>query len=477
MSGKGTSIMHSDRTCALSLVISIVMGLFHTHSYPQMAPKRPILDVAAAHSMALHEPLGLLFSAPARREASLGDDKRPAPFPPVVWTAHALKGIQKYRLNPLRAARLLAHLHAALHDAWAVCADAVATEEEPESDAAQCASVAQHVAGARVLQHFFPAETPGRYAAIAALAVAGSPGGNATSGFSGPGRDGAGSDAARTAAHLGHTAAWAAIWRALEDGADRSLSTPTRPGPSPGLWRPTPPLFAVNPTEAGAPRWRTWILQRADEVPVAAPLRYGSPAYLVQMQEVLDVRRSLTDAQRDIANRWNLDVGTVTPPGVWNRHAIDLATEYRLDAAAVTLLLAHLNLAMADAMVACWHVKLTWWTERPVTVIREQLDRTFAPHLVTPSFPGYPSGHSCASGAAAQVLAARIPEARDRVIAMSREAAMSRLYGGIHIRHDNDEGLNLGDAIGRLTVRRLGPGPESRLAPGKGAPPEQPAGE
>ena len=347
----------------------------------------------------------------------------------------ALRGIEKYQLNPLRAARLLAHLHAALHDAWDACSPPTGNE--------RCAQIAQHVAASQVLEYFFPGETPGRFKALARSALAG---------LSWRGDRAPDS----LAADHGWRAGWGAIHRASNDRADRALAAPGRPAPTPGTWRPTPPLYALNPTEQGAPNWQPWLLRSADEVQPPAPLAYGSPQYAAQVMEVLEVNRNLSGEQKRIADEWNLDLGTATPAGVWNRHGVRLIAKFDLDLSSATQLLTALNLAMADAFIACWHVKMRWWTERPITEVRERLDPHFVPYIVTPPFPGYVSGHATASGAAAAAITALLPAAGKEVRALAEEAALSRLYGGIHFRHDNDEGLRLGLEVGRLTVVRLG---------------------
>jgi hypothetical protein len=38
---------------------------------------------------------------------------------------------------------------------------------------------------------------------------------------------------------------------------------------------------------------------------------------------------------------------------------------------------------------------------------------------------------------------------------MAQEAAMSRLWGGIHFRSDNNEGLRLGTAVGQDVIASL----------------------
>jgi membrane-associated phospholipid phosphatase len=89
-----------------------------------------------------------------------------------------------------------------------------------------------------------------------------------------------------------------------------------------------------------------------------------------------------------------------------------------------------------------------------VTAIRRQLDSAFLSYIATPPFPSYVSGHSTTSGAASTVLAARFPDAARRLRAWADEAAVSRLYGGIHFRSDNEAGLVLGRKVGRVAAKR-----------------------
>ena len=72
---------------------------------------------------------------------------------------------------------------------------------------------------------------------------------------------------------------------------------------------------------------------------------------------------------------------------------------------------------------------------------------------MTPPFPSYVSGHSSTSGAASTVLAAFFPADATRLRAMAEEAAVSRLYGGIHYRSDNEAGLALGRRVGGVALR------------------------
>ena len=132
-------------------------------------------------------------------------------------------------------------------------------------------------------------------------------------------------------------------------------------------------------------------------------------------------------------------------------------------------LFALLNVAMADAAICAWDAKYAFDFWRPVTAIRATVDPAWNSLIVTPPFPDYVSGHSTFSGAASKVLAMfygtdnvtfstgsdflpGVSRTFDTFSVAAAEAAVSRLYGGIHFRSANEDGLRGGIAIGEWTV-------------------------
>jgi hypothetical protein len=293
-----------------------------------------------------------------------------------------------------------------------------------------------------MLDHLYPDEASGRLEALGHSAAAAVVAANGVQ------------PRATLAWDTGRAVAETAIRRALYDGWDLPRLPAKRPDWKPGVWRAAPPLNIYDPLEPNAEHWRTWVLKDGAELEPPPPPTYGTSAYWADVEEVRAVAKALTAEQKRIADEWNLGLGSVTPPGVWNLRAKALALEHQLDAAQSARVFAALNAAMLDAIVACWHAKYKWWTERPVTVIRAERDAGFMPYLITPGFPSYVSGHATVSGAAAEVLAAFFPAEAQKLHGMAEEAAISRLYGGIHFRSDNEQGLALGRAVGARTVQR-----------------------
>ena len=393
---------------------------------------RPWLELRPAEIVAPRFPDGAALRA--LRSDSAWLERWATGAPSVAWNDVVAELVVRYQQNPLRAARAYTYVHTAIHDALVACARRGC---EPAVQ-----PVAMHAAASRVLDHLYTGEASGRLEALghsAAVAVLAAQGGHPQ---------------AALAWQAGREVAETAVRRALVDGWDLPRLPQRRPPWQPGVWRASPPLNMYDPAEPHAGQWRTWVLKDGAEIEPPPPIEYGSAAYWAEVDEVRKVAAALSAEQKRIAEDWNLDLGSATPPGVWNLHAKQLVLDGRADAAAAARIFAALNAAMMDSLIACWHSKFKWWTERPVTVIRAHQDAAFTPHVLTPAFPSYVSGHSSASGAAAEVLAAFFPPEAARLRAMAHEASMSRLYGGIHFRSDNEQGLELGRKIGLRAVAR-----------------------
>jgi hypothetical protein len=261
-----------------------------------------------------------------------------------------------------------------------------------------------------------------------------------------------------------------------DDGGDegylRNFPTDYVPPTGPGTWVPTPPAFQP----ALQPYWgrnRTFLAGSPAGDP-EAPVPFStdpSSACFLEAHEVYTTVNALTDEQRAIARFWSDDPGaTSTPPG----HSLSILTAMlrREDASLATAAEAYarLGIAVADAFIACWRVKYRYNLLRPITYIREHIDPAWGDPLPlsTPPFPEYTSGHSVQSAAAATVLTGQFGDVpftdhthHDRGLPArhftsfhdaAAEAAISRLYGGIHFRSAIDRGLVQGALIGDRVV-------------------------
>jgi membrane-associated phospholipid phosphatase len=166
-----------------------------------------------------------------------------------------------------------------------------------------------------------------------------------------------------------------------------------------------------------------------------------------------------TITQESLAKYWGMGSGTHTPPGHWNLEASMLAQRYRLNEGQSARLLALLNMVAMDAIIASHDAKYHYWLIRP-----SQEDPAITLSLPLPNFPAYPSNHATISAAMTEVLANAFPGHARRLRRDADEAALSRVYGGIHYRFDGDAGLALGRQVAQFALardaERLGPLPK-----------------
>jgi hypothetical protein len=163
--------------------------------------------------------------------------------------------------------------------------------------------------------------------------------------------------------------------------------------------------------------------------------------------------------------------------GFWNRIALQVAERYDLSLLEKAHLLAMMNIAEADAIICCWEAKYTYEFWRPITAIAladtDSNDATVAdpawtPLLITPNHPEYPSGHSSASGASAEVLAAFFGDDTEFTLTSELTPGVTRYYtsfsdavdevrdarvfGGIHFRSACVDGQALGRQVAHYVL-------------------------
>jgi hypothetical protein len=247
----------------------------------------------------------------------------------------------------------------------------------------------------------------------------------------------------------------------------------------PWHWVPTPQLSGAPPQMV--PLQPTWGQNRPFVLPDGGdPNLFCNPGYYpaystsptsmfyAQALEVHDAVNNLDAEQEEIALFWADDPGiTATPPG----HSCSILSQ-TLESEDASLALAaeayaKVGIAVADAFIACWHTKYVTYLVRPITYIRNNIPgaASWSTFVNTPPFPEYTSGHSVQSGAAFQVLTDLFGEdfaftdryhlnraGTERSFGSfndaAEEAAISRLYGGIHYRAAIDLGVAQGQCIG-----------------------------
>lgn len=398
----------------------------------------------------------------------------------IYWNGVLLQAIRTASTPPPRASRGMAMMHTAVFDAVNSLANRYAPFFRSYSvtrDASGEAAVAQ--ASHDVLVELFPSQQATFDTALSAR-LAAIP--------AGPDRD--------AGVALGGMAAAGILNLRANDNSD--LVVPHSPGSAPGEWRPTPPAYAP----ALLPNWpqvTPWTMADGAQFrdPVGPP-SLDSPEYAAALAEVrllgnIDAHSlgNRTAEQTGIALFWADGGGTATPPGHWNLIAQDVILDQSLALVDSARTMALLNLGLADAAIVSWDNKYAFDFWRPITAIREdgaQPDPAWTPLITTPPFSSYTSGHSTFSGAASTILASlfgdnvRFASAQDGNPLIVREftsfsqaaaeAADSRLYGGIHFRFDNEDGLIGGQLLGAhvaATMLRPVPEPSSLFLAGVGS--------
>lgn len=192
---------------------------------------------------------------------------------------------------------------------------------------------------------------------------------------------------------------------------------------------------------------KMWNVPTVEEVRPIAPPAPGTPEFEVNAKELKDYSKNLTENQRKIANWWSDGFNTYTPPGHWNRFAKNFIIQYKFNPIRSARTFAYMNMAIMDAGISCWDAKYYYHYPRPIQTIPG-----FKTILGTPNFPSYTSGHSTFSAAAASVLSYIFPNETNQCNAWAEEAAMSRVYGGIHYRFDAEVGLDQGNKVAKYTV-------------------------
>jgi PAP2 superfamily len=256
-------------------------------------------------------------------------------------------------------------------------------------------------------------------------------------------------------------------------------------GTTPGVWRPTPPNFGLDPAPWVA-NVRPFLVASAEMLRTDGPNALTSAAYAEDLNEVKRLG-SLTSTSRTADQTQAAIFWQDSGPAIWNRVFRSLATSRGLDLADSARLYAMTNLAAADGSIGCWSDKYYWNFWRPITAIREAgtdgnpattadpnwlplFDpsvRVSGPSLVTPGFPDHPSGHTCISGATVHALKAFFatdkvpftahsnkcspapcpPRRFDRFTWALKEIIGARVWSGIHFRTADVQGAVLGKKV------------------------------
>jgi hypothetical protein len=251
-------------------------------------------------------------------------------------------------------------------------------------------------------------------------------------------------------------------------------------------WQPTAPGFM----QALEPYWATlrpFAIDSASQYSHGGLIAYNPDStseFYQQMMEVYHIVNNITKDQADQASFWDcnpyalqqighLEFGLkkISPGGHWMGITGIACKKKNLGIGETAFVHAMVSIGLADAFITCWDTKYRYNRVRPETAIKRLVDPKWLPYLQTPPFPEYTSGHSVISTAAAHILTSLFgdnfaftdnseeefglaPRKFKSFIDASNEAALSRLYGGIHYRDAVKMGQVEGKEIGEHVIRK-----------------------
>lgn len=244
---------------------------------------------------------------------------------------------------------------------------------------------------------------------------------------------------------------------------------------SKGHWEPTSE-FPMPPLLPHYGQARTFLTCAEDylaqELPTFTP--DAKSIFYQQALEIYTLSNPLSNENKWIAEFWSDDHPGITfsPPTRWISIANQVVEREHPSMVNMIELYLKLGLALNDATIACWQSKYHYTLLRPETFIKDHIDFSWRPLGHTPSFPGYPSGHSVMGAVAAEVLTAEFgdhysmtdrshegrkefrsaPRQFKSFYHMAEENAFSRIALGVHFRLDCEEGLRVGRKIGTQVV-------------------------
>ena len=253
------------------------------------------------------------------------------------------------------------------------------------------------------------------------------------------------------------------------------------------FWKPTPPDYM----DGIEPHWnkiRTLVLDSANQFVPKEPLKFdltkGSP-FQKQLQEIYEIGNKMDPEKIQIAKFWDCNpyvthhrghamfaTKKITPGGHWIGITAIAGRTANSTFDEVVNAYANVSISLFDSFISCWDEKWRSILVRPETLINQYYDEEWLPLLQPPPFPEYTSGHSVISRAAAKALtnlygdnfkfidttevAYGLPSRKyNSFIEAAEEAAISRLYGGIHYRMAVEEGVSQGEKVGNFISENL----------------------
>jgi hypothetical protein len=257
-------------------------------------------------------------------------------------------------------------------------------------------------------------------------------------------------------------------------------------------WQPTPPSYM----DGLEPHWnkiRSFVLDSASQFKPVPPPTFSmdkSSRFHKELMEVYNTTNKMKQIgdesdEVQIARFWDCNpyvsvtrghlmfaVKKITPGAHWILITQIACKNSDADFDKTVFAYTKTAIGIADAFISCWDEKYRSNLVRPETLINKYIDYEWKPVLQTPPFPEYTSGHSVVSGSAATVLTNIFGDnfnflddselryglpirSYSSFKQASQEAAISRMYGGIHYRAAVEVGIGQGVKVGNLVNDKL----------------------
>ena len=278
---------------------------------------------------------------------------------------------------------------------------------------------------------------------------------------------------------------------------DNYIETRTMPNfnvhsDDPSRWQPTPPAY-MNGIEPNWNKIRPFVLDSAAQFKPIPPPTFSLEKRSDFYKEVMDLYEMTNNIRKNgdtseevaIAQFWDCNPYVsvnkghfmfaskkITPGAHWIGICKIATKKSNSDFEKTVFAYTKTSIAIVDGFISCWDEKYRSNLIRPETLINKYIDNTWTPLLQTPPFPEYTSGHSVVSGAASEVLTnifgddfafedtTEIPYGLPvrnftSFRNAAKEAAISRLYGGIHYNSAVKNGLSQGILLGKFVNEKL----------------------
>lgn len=223
--------------------------------------------------------------------------------------------------------------------------------------------------------------------------------------------------------------------------------------------------------DAKAGNWKPILLTSPNEVACPAPVSINSTRYQGEIQEILDLQKNMSDAQRTIIHYWRAGAvlrwneimrelvaknnippyqnpdGTYPVPNASNPFAYPTFPFANPPYAARAY--AYLSAAQYDALVSAYHYKALYKRSSP-----SENQPLIQSHFSSTSGSSFPSEDAVVIAVSVEMMKLLFPADTAFVNQKAREHVLARIAGGGNVREDIEAGEIIGRAVAAKFIAR-----------------------